>query len=81
MTEPADQRRVLEAILYHHHGEGQALWHVVQEAREHNRGHALTIGILDTAIAALGLAEHPERVDALRARIGALREEEDHHYE
>ncbi len=78
-TTHSDQRRVCEAILYQFQGEGQALWGVVKEARELDKGHTLTLGVLDMCIAALGLADHPERVTALRNRIQELRSIEENH--
>ena len=50
-----------------------------QEARELDKGHALTLGVLDMCIAALGLADHPERVTALRNRIQELQSIEENH--
>ena len=79
MTQPtaADERRVLEGLLYRFEGEMEALWHVVREAREADRGHVFTLGAYDLSIAAMGLADNPERVTALRNRIQELRDIEE----
>ena len=67
-----DSRRTIEATLFYHDGEMEAVGQVLHEATSCGRGHHFTFALIENLLAVLCLKGNPERVEQMRGEIARL---------